>query len=114
MNPVRGGRPPRERRMRGVRVVRAGVFAQEVASALILVELLILRTKKAEAVIMKYVIKVRRVSWGENWRTRIIQPRWAMEEYARILRSCVWFSPPQPPTRVEVSPRRTSKFELVG
>lgn len=44
---------------------------------------------------------------GANWITMIIQPRWAIEEYAMIFRSCVWFRPPQPPTRIEVSPRRT-------
>lgn len=31
-----------------------------------------------------------------------IQPMWAMEEYAMIFRSWVWFSPPQPPTRTDV------------
>lgn len=50
---------------------------------------------------------------GENCRTRIIQPRWAIDEYARILRSCVWFSPPQPPMRVDAMPRiiRSVGFE---
>lgn len=32
---------------------------------------------------------MRSVMEGENCRTRIIQPRWAIDEYARILRSCV-------------------------
>lgn len=31
----------------------------------------------------------------------VIQPMWAIEEYARIFRSCVWFSPPQPPIRTD-------------
>jgi len=43
---------------------------------------------------------------GLNWRTKIIQPRWAMEEYARILRNWVWLSPPHPPTTVEVRPKK--------
>lgn len=53
MNPVSGGRPPKERRRRGVRAVRAGAFVQEVARAFIVVALLILKVKKTENVIMK-------------------------------------------------------------
>lgn len=33
--------------------------------------------------------------------TTNIQPIWAIEEYAKIFRSCVWFRPPQPPKRVD-------------
>lgn len=80
MKPVRGGRPPRERSRRGAKEVRAGAFVQDVASALIVVALLSLKTKNVENVIIKYVRRVRRVRDGENWRTRIIQPRWAMDE----------------------------------
>ncbi len=114
INPVSGGRPPRERRMRGVRAVSVGVFAQEVASVLMLVDLLILNTRNVENVITKYVRRVRRVREGENCRTRIIQPRWAIEEYARILRSWVWFRPPHPPTRVDASPSIIKMVELEG
>lgn len=39
MKPESGGRPPRERRRRGVRAVSAGVLAQVVARVLILVAL---------------------------------------------------------------------------
>lgn len=51
---------------------------------------------------------------GENCRTRIIQPKWAIDEYARILRSCVWFNPPQPPISVDVRPRMIRSVELEG
>ena len=37
------------------------------------------------------------VMLGLYGRTAIIQPMWVIEEYARILRSWVWFSPPQLP-----------------
>lgn len=80
INPVSGGSPPRERSTRGVKDVRAGVFAQEVARVLMLVELLSLNTRNVESVMMRYVRSVRRVKEGENWRTRTIQPRCAMEE----------------------------------
>lgn len=66
--------------MRGVRAVRAGVFAQEVASELMFVALLSLNTRKVENVMMKYVRRARRVRDGENCRIRIIHPRWAIEE----------------------------------
>ena len=53
MKPVSGGRPPNERRMRGVNDVSAGAFAQEVASELMFVALFSLKTKKVEKVIIK-------------------------------------------------------------
>lgn len=80
MKPDRGGRPPRDNKIRGVIAVRAGVLAQEIARELMFVDLLILKTMNVEKVIAKYRSRVRSVSWGENWRTRIIQPRWAIEE----------------------------------
>lgn len=51
---------------------------------------------------------------GENWIIRVIQPRWAMEEYARIFRSWVWFSPPQPPIKVDVRPSMIRSVGLLG
>lgn len=80
INPVSGGSPPRDRRTRGVKDVRAGAFAQEVARVLMLVELLSLNTRNVENVMIKYVKSVRRVKEGENWMIRIIQPRCAMDE----------------------------------
>lgn len=53
MKPVRGGRPPSERRIRGVRAVRAGAFVQDVARVLMFVALLSLKTRNVENVIMK-------------------------------------------------------------
>lgn len=114
MKPVRGGRPPRERSIRGIIEVSAGALVHERVSELMFVELLSLNVRKVAAVMIKYVIKARNVREGANWRTRIIHPRWAMEEYAKIFRSCVWLRPPQPPTSVEVSPRKIRRFGLVG
>lgn len=39
----------------------------------------------------------------------VIHPMWAIDEYAKIFRSCVWFNPPHPPKRVEVMLRIISK-----
>lgn len=80
MKPVRGGRPPSDRRTRGVSVVRMGVLAQDVASAFTVVALFSLKRRNIEMVIARYVVSVSRVRAGENCRTRIIQPRCAMEE----------------------------------
>ena len=52
-NPVSGGRPPNERRIKGVSAVMAGIFDQEVAKALIVVALFSLKTMKVEKVIRK-------------------------------------------------------------
>lgn len=114
MNPVRGGRPPKDKRTRGVMAARMGVFVHAVARELIVVVSFSLKTRNVVNVIRKYVMKVRRVREGENCRIKIIQPRCAIEEYARILRSWVWFRPPHPPTIVDVIPRAMRRGELVG
>lgn len=53
MKPVSGGRPPRDSRTKGARAVRAGAFAQEVASILMLVDLFSLNTRNVENVMTK-------------------------------------------------------------
>ena len=40
---------------------------------------------------------------GVKFITTNIHPIWAIEEYARIFRNCVWFRPPHPPNNVESS-----------
>lgn len=66
MNPVSGGRPPRDSRTKGAREVSAGAFAHEVARELMLVDLFSLNTRNVENVIIKYVIRAIRVREGEN------------------------------------------------
>lgn len=80
IKPVRGGSPPNDKRIRGVRDVSTGALAQEVARTFTLVDLFSLNTRNVEIVIVKYTRRVRRVREGENCKTRIIQPRWAMDE----------------------------------
>ena len=80
INPVRGGRPPSERRDRVASAARLGALVHAVASVLILVDEEALRVRKAADVITMYVASVRSVSWGANCRTIIIHPRWAIEE----------------------------------
>ena len=80
MKPVSGGRPPKESRTRGAREVSAGVLAHEMARVLMLVALFSLNTRNVENVITRYVRRVKRVREGENCSTRIIQPRWAIDE----------------------------------
>ena len=64
--PVRGGRPPRERRASGARALRAGNLAQEVASELTLVESNVLNVRNAEDVMIIYVARARTVREGLN------------------------------------------------
>lgn len=80
INPVSGGRPPNERRTRGISAVRAGVFVEEEAIALIVAELVNLNARNVEDVIMKYVSRARSVREGINCRIRAIHPRCAIEE----------------------------------
>ena len=62
-------------------------MAQEVAKVFTLAESNVLNVRNADDVIIIYVMRARIVREGLNWRTRIIQPRWAIDEYARIFRS---------------------------
>lgn len=113
INPVSGGRPPRDSRAKVAVAVRRGDLDQLMASVLIFVVDVNLNVKKVVAVIIMYMVRARMVSCGFSWAIIIIHPRWAMEEYARIFRSWVWFSPPQPPAITEVSPKAVSSSGLV-
>lgn len=53
MKPVRGGSPPSDRRIRGVREVSVGALAQEVARALMLVEVFSLKIRNVVVVIVR-------------------------------------------------------------
>lgn len=43
----------------------------------------------------------------------IIHPIWAIDEYARIFRSWVWLSPPQPPIIIDRSPIDNMSVEFI-
>lgn len=47
------------------------------------------------------MIKFNNVIVGLYGKTAVIQPMWAIDEYAIIFRSWVWFSPPQPPIMID-------------
>lgn len=47
------------------------------------------------------MIRFSSVIVGLYGRTAVIQPMWAIDEYAIIFRSWVWFSPPQPPIIID-------------
>lgn len=64
--PVRGGRPPRERRISGARALRAGNLAQEVARVLTLAASNVLNVRNAEDVMTIYVVRARIVREGLN------------------------------------------------
>lgn len=64
--PVIGGRPPSERRTRGVAAVSRGALAHDVDKALMFVALLFFKVKNAAVVITKYVRRARRVREGAN------------------------------------------------
>lgn len=108
INPVSGGRPPSDSIIRAAPDARIGFLDQAVASVLTLVAINSFMVRNAAEVIIIYVSRASSVRWGAYWITITIQPIWAIEEYARILRSWVWFSPPQPPTNVDITPSAVS------
>lgn len=54
-NPVRGGKPPIDRSMRGSVIVRAGILAQEIDKELMCLARIIIREKNNEEEISRYV-----------------------------------------------------------
>lgn len=75
-----GGRPPREKRMRGVKAVSIGFLVADIASVVRSVEWVWSNTRKAAAAITIYVSRVNRASDLENCMARATHPKWAMEE----------------------------------
>ncbi|ONI39221.1 hypothetical protein AN396_08935 [Candidatus Epulonipiscium fishelsonii] len=78
--PVSGGRPPREKRMRGVKAVSTGFLVADIASVVRSVEWVWSNTRNAAAAITMYVSRVRRAKDFENCMARATHPRWAIEE----------------------------------
>lgn len=113
IKPERGGRPPSDNSTRAVSAARVGDLVHEIARVLMVMELLVFSVRNAEDVMIIYRERLRSVSEGANCKISTIQPKWAIEEYARILRSWVWLSPPQPPTSVDRRPIATSREELI-
>lgn len=66
MNPVKGGRPPRESSTIGMSAVEIGAFAQEVAKVLMLVALFSFKVKNAAEVIAMYMVSAKSVREGAN------------------------------------------------
>lgn len=85
--PVRGGRPARDSIISIVVVERVGVFDHEVEICDIFVADTEIRDINIAAVIMRYNTKLKRESWGLNFKIIIIHPRWPIEEKAIIFRS---------------------------
>lgn len=80
MNPVRGGRPPRESKVKQASALRAGALVQAEARVMVLVEFTLLRVRKVAVVMMIYVTRASKVIWGAIWVTKTIQPRCATDE----------------------------------
>lgn len=108
-NPVRGGNPPSDKSIRQVSAASVGDLVQAEARVIVFVELILFKVKKVAEVMIMYVVKAIRVIWGAIWDTNTIHPKWAIDEYARTLRSWVWLRPPHPPTRVEVRAKAVSR-----
>lgn len=89
IKPERGGRPPRDNNTRAVNAARVGDLVHEVARVLIVRELLAFSARKVEDVMTIYMDRLRSVREGANCKINTIHPRWAIEEYARILRNWV-------------------------
>lgn len=68
---------------------------------------------KVEIVIVIYTVRFNNIIVGSYIMTAVIHPICAMEEYAIIFRSCVWLSPPQPPTIIDRRDMESSMSRLI-
>lgn len=66
MKPVRGGRPPRESKVSGIRDVKIGAFVQEMAREVMLVAFTRINVRNTEDVIIRYTTRVKKVREDEN------------------------------------------------
>lgn len=107
IKPASGGRPPKDSRVRIVKAESVGFLTHEEAKVEILVVDKVFIIKNIVEVITIYTNRFSSVNCGAKARIVTIHPRWAIDEKAIIFRSCVWFSPPQPPTREDKSPKAT-------
>lgn len=80
MNPVKGGKPPKDKSTRGTRIEASSDFVVTEASVLIVVEVVSVKPRKTAVVIAKYNMSVKRLSNGENCMTIVIHPKCAIEE----------------------------------
>ena len=87
--PDKGGKPASDSRINGARAVIKGYLSHVEGNVLRLVTESSLSKRNAAVVMIRYIKSERVAKGGEYIMTSIIHPRWAMEEYANTLRSCV-------------------------
>lgn len=90
-----------------------GIFDQEIESSFIFLLFRVITVRNMVVVIKMYRVKFSRVNCGEIFKIVTIQPRWAIEENAKIFRIWVWLIPPQPPIRVDSNPNVSIRWRLV-
>ena len=104
MKPDRGGSPPSDSRVAMIKGASIGdVVHVVVKSWVVLVEEKISDSIMGVEIVM-YIMRLRRARLLDFVTIVAIHPKWAIEENAMIFRSCVWFSPPSPPTITDKDP----------
>lgn len=89
IKPVRGGRPAKESNVSIEIATNIGVFAHKMEMSSNFIACVEVSKRNIAVVIIIYKIKLNSVKEGSNFKTNIIQPRWPIDENARIFRICV-------------------------
>lgn len=88
-NPVNGGKPPSESMIIRVIVGIRGILFHTREKDNIVVEDVEISSMKVVVVIIIYKIRFNNIIVGLYIKIAVIQPIWAIDEYAMILRNCV-------------------------
>ena len=80
INPVNGGSPPSDRRVRAMVDASIGAFDHIVVMVIIFVVDVIFNDRNAADVINKYMVRVSSVRCGAYCEITIIHPMWAIDE----------------------------------
>lgn len=101
MKPDNGGKPPSDNIVAKIRTDISGILFHSIERDNVVVVELYCNSKNVVRVIIIYSNKFSIVIDGLYVRIAVIQPMCAIEEYAMIFRSWVWFRPPHPPIAID-------------
>jgi len=111
MNPVIGGMPLVDNRRSGTKILIKGCILVKEDDEIWKMLVKYINRNKGE-IIREYIIKYNIEYKGLNSDNASIHPRCVIDEYAKIVRSFVWFIPIKPPTIALIDANKISKLVI--
>ena len=114
IKPVSGGKPPKDNIINVVNTILIGDSWATILRCPRVYKERKSDSKNIEVFITKYIISMAIAAFSEYAEVVTIQPIFPIEEKARIFRTCVWFSPPHPPTITDSKPMAIIRLGLIS